>query len=204
MARVFYALWLSGALLALTACTVFKPVANVPAHTYLLMPARLDIPAAKPGKLTLAVGHPHAIQAYNTKRMAYVKKPYEIAYFSENHWADTPADMLQPLMVEALQKTGRFRAVTAAPSIGQENLLLSMQLLRLQQVFLQSPSEVQLTLRAQLINAATRKIIATKLFTITQPAQQDTPYGGVVAANQAVAKLLKQLADFCVGATRHQ
>jgi len=201
MYKIVYVILLSCILMMLTACSIFKPVQDTPSSTFLLTASELNIPTAKPSQLTLLVGQPKAIQAYNTKRMAYVGKPYELAYFSENRWADTPVEMLQPLIVQAMQNTKHFRAVVAAPFVGRNDILLNTQLLQLQQEFLQHPSQVRLALRAQLIDSSKRTVIATKLFTIIVPAQQDTPYGGVVAANQAVAELLKQLTSFCVAET---
>jgi len=73
--------------------------------------------------------------------------------------------------------------------------------LRLQHDFSVQPSRVRFTLRADLVDNATRQVIAGREFDATVVAASDDAYGGVVAANGAVQAVLAELADFCsVGA----
>jgi cholesterol transport system auxiliary component len=50
----------------------------------------------------------------------------------------------------------------------------------------------------QLLDVAQNRIIATRDIAVTEPAPQNTPYGGVVAANRAAAKALSAIAQFCM------
>ena len=50
----------------------------------------------------LLVSPPQAEPGFETQRMAYVRRPYQLEYYAVNQWADTPARMLAPLMVHAL------------------------------------------------------------------------------------------------------
>jgi cholesterol transport system auxiliary component len=186
-------------LIALTGCS-FKPVKTTPAQTYVLNPA-LPTLTAKPSGLTLLVEAPRANPAVDTTQMAYVDKPYELAYFSYNQWAESPGQMLHPLLVQALQNTQHFRAIISTASSAQYDLVLNSQLLKLQQVFLQQPSCVELSAREQLINNASHQIIATQQFNISEPAPENNPYGGVIAANKATAELLQQITEFCLANT---
>ena len=53
-------------------------------------------------------------------------------------------------------------------------------------------------MRFQLSREATNQIIATKELSVREPMLEKTPYAGVVAANDATAKLLRELARFIV------
>ncbi|NNM59121.1 MAG: hypothetical protein HKM04_04835 [Legionellales bacterium] len=150
----------------------------------------------KPSNQSLLVSLPQATAGYDTDKMAYILHPYELGYFTKNQWVDEPRRMLEPLIAESLQNTHQFSAVTEAPFSGFTDLRLDTTLLELHQNFLTNPSQVELVVDVRLVKCSSQRIIAGKRFSITVPALQNTPYGGVQAANQAVAIFLQQLIKF--------
>jgi hypothetical protein len=48
------------------------------------------------------------------------------------------------------------------------------------------------------VYAATNRVVASKEFSVEERPLFNTPYGGVMAANQATAKMLAELAEFCL------
>ncbi len=179
----------------LTGC--FSPVKMTPPKTYLLT----DMPAVKTYKHkrggTLLVVPPEASAAFYTKEMAYSLKTYQLSYFARNRWAETPSQMLYPLIIQTLQNTHYFHAVVTSTYLGHYNYLLKTQLLDLQQDFTHHPILYHLVLRAQLSNAGGR-VIAVKQFDIAVPVRQANPYAGVIAANRATEIMLRKLAYFCL------
>ena len=155
--------------------------------------------AARAGTVssTLIVEVPRAAPGYDTRNIAYLRRAHELEYFAVHQWADTPARMLAPLIVRALQRSQTFRAVAMAPTSASGELRLETELVRLQQDFTQQPSRVRLTLRALLIDSATRRVLAAREFDLSSVATSDDPYAGATAANQAVQQLLAQLVAFC-------
>ena len=75
-----------------------------------------------------------------------------------------------------------------APTAATAELRLDTELIRLQHEFLVQPSRVRLTLRAVLVDIATRRVVAWREFDTSVPSASEDPYGGVVAANQAVRR----------------
>ncbi len=146
---------------------------------------------------TLTVDVPRSAPGFDTPNMAYLRRAHEIEYFASHQWVDTPARMLTPLIVQALQTSNSFRAVVMTPTTAAGDLRLETELIRLQQDFSKSPSGVRLTLRARLIDTASRKVVASREFDLQQAAASDDPYGGAFAANLATQQLLTQLAAFC-------
>jgi cholesterol transport system auxiliary component len=134
--------------------------------------------------------------------MAYLRQPLELEYFATQRWADTPARMLKPLLAQALEPV--FSAVVPTPGILPANLRLDTELIRLQQNFTTKPSRIQLTLRAQLIDMKDKRVIAVKLFDESENTDSDNAYGGVIAANRALQRLLDQLTEFCINASTSQ
>ena len=96
----------------------------------------------------------------------------------------------------------RFRLLCArlAAGLAAASLRLDTELVRLQQDFGAPPSRVRLTVRAQLLDAEGRRVLAAAEFDETELAPSDDPYGGVLAANRALARLLARLAEFCAQA----
>jgi cholesterol transport system auxiliary component len=182
------------AALLLAGCAPLQPP-EMPG-TYVL-DARLAPAARKPApEASVALGVPRARPGFDTAQMAYVRRAHEIEYFAKHRWADTPARMLAPLLVEALEQSGGFRSVTQAPGAVAAGLRLEVEIARLYQDFTARPSRIRFTLRAQVIDAGTRQVLATREFDETEAAPSDDAYGGVVAANRALERLLRQVVDF--------
>ncbi|MBX9817481.1 MAG: ABC-type transport auxiliary lipoprotein family protein, partial [Burkholderiaceae bacterium] len=102
----------------------------------------------------------------------------------------------------AMERSGAFAAVVLAPGSATGEQRLDTEIVRLQHNFQTTPSRVQFTLRAYLVDDKTRRVLAWREFSDEVAAASDTPQGGVVAANQAVQRVLAQLAQFVATGTR--
>lgn len=182
----------------LLACSVFSPVKTEQSTSYVLNTLPRPITKKPAHRVTLMVAQPVTSQIYNTTQMVYTAQPYQVAYFAKSRWADTPTQMLQSLLVQALQDTHYFYVVGLSPGLGQYDYTLNMQLLQFEQRFFGHSSKVFMTLRVQIIKVANNQVVATKQFSVEETAPESSPYGGVVAANQATAKTLAQVTRFCL------
>jgi len=164
-------------------------------HTYQLSldgwPS--EVRPGKPDGPVLLVSQPQAEPGFETQRMVYVKRPYELEYYAVNQWADTPVRMFAPLMVQALNQNDVWRAVIPLPSSIRGDYRLDTHGFLLQQEFLQQPSRVRMMIRAQLVDLKGSTILSTRAFEVVENATSENPYGGVQAANRAVGSLLNQL-----------
>ncbi|MBU6479404.1 MAG: membrane integrity-associated transporter subunit PqiC [Nitrospirae bacterium] len=174
-----------------------------PIHTFILS---LDssagvafATAGKPGAGTLLVNVPVAQPGFDTPRMAYTQRPYEVSYYATHQWADPPARMLPPLLVQALEQTGSWRAVVPMPTSVRGDHRVDIDQLELLQTFLQKPSQVRVALRIQIIKLPEYLVLGTRLFEVVEEASNDDAYGGAVAANRAVDRLLKDAAGWLSG-----
>lgn len=182
--------------LVLAGCSTLRPTEAEPVRTYLLE-AQFDRTAqVKPIPLVLAVSPPRAAPGYDTERMAFLRQPHRLEYFAKNRWAETPAKMLGPLLVRALEQRTGFKAVTPAGGMVKGDLRLDTEITLLQQEFTPSPSRLHMKLRVQLVEQASYRVLATQVFDAVEAAPADDPYGGVVAANRMLPRLLGQIADF--------
>jgi ABC-type uncharacterized transport system auxiliary subunit len=136
---------------------------------------------------TLIVNPPHAATGFDSQRIIYVRKAHQLEYFAHSEWVDTPARMIAPLIVAAVENSGMFRAVVLTPSAAAGDLRLDAEIMRMQHDFGSQPSRVQFTLRAYIVDNATRRVLAWREFDETVACRERGSYGGVVAANRAAA-----------------
>lgn len=161
--------------------------------------AQLPIqPALQQRNKVLLISLPHAQPGTDSAGMAYMKKAHELDYFVNSRWADTPARMLEPLLLQAMLKTGSFRTVTKIFGTLDADIRLDSEWIRLQQEFDTQPSRMHLIVRVQLFDLRSKQVLATQEIEEVEPAESDNAYGGVVAANRALQRVLEKVAIFCV------
>lgn len=193
-------------LLALTAAGCLSSRSeSQPAHTYRLSldPERTEVRPTDINGPILQVSLPLAEPGFETARMVYLKRPYELEHYALNQWADQPARMFASLMVQALGRTGSWRAVVPAPGSIRGDFRLDSYGFALQQEFMQDPSLVRVTVRAQLVEMKESRVVGTRAFEAVEKAQSDDAYGGVVAANRAIAVLFEEIASWLRECARH-
>lgn len=185
-------LW--AAALCTSACFSLGP--KTPSARYELQASFEGGPVVGEGP-TLMVAQLTAAPGFESTRIVYVKRPHELQAFARSEWVDTPARMLAPLLVRALGRSGAFAAVTDVRSGAAAELRLEAEVVRLQQEFTSHPSRVRLTVRVQLSNVQSRRVLGVREFEAVEEAPSDDPYGGVVAANRAVREVLDAVVSYC-------
>ncbi len=152
---------------------------------------------------SILISQPEAMAGNQTEQMHYIKKPYELSSFVHNAWISSPANMLYPLIIQSLQKTGYFFAVASGPYVDKADYRLDTQVIALQQNFLVKPSATELVVKAMVTHIDDNRVIASRVISQRIPCPTDTPYGGVIAANKAVQALTANLSLFVINAVKH-
>jgi cholesterol transport system auxiliary component len=185
---------------SVTACLLPLGGQERPLHLHLFglneSTVQDQAPAVGGGTGVVLVNVPQARAGVDTPRMAYLLRPYEVQYYANNQWADTPARMLAPLLVRALEQTGTWSAVVQMPHTVRGEYRVDSELLAAQQEFFQKPSLFRLTLRVQLVSLRDQRVLGTRGFEAIEPAPSENAYGAVLAANRALATLLDQVANW--------
>jgi cholesterol transport system auxiliary component len=190
--------------LVAAACSVLPgPTAQAPATFVLDTTLAPTVPGPK-RDLVLAVATPRAWPGYDTPQMAYMRRPREIEYYARSAWADAPARMLGPVMVRALAQDGTFSAVVPWPAPVAADLRLDTEVVRLVQDFGTTPSRVELAMRAQVVDLRSKRVLGAGEWTELETAATDDAAGGVAAADRALGRLLRRLADFCAERSAHR
>lgn len=189
---------LAALLIALAGCTIFPEQPNQPVRSYVLtLDAASDPwPSCAAPNGVLVVGLPREQSGANSSGIAYLMRPHEIRYYAYNQWAESPARLLLPLLVQAMEKTHCWSTVTPANTALRGDYRLDTEILHWQQEFFAKPPHERLSVRAQLIDSQKREVIAAKRFEIIEHSPTADAYGAVIASNQAVNHLLAQIADW--------
>ena len=185
------AAWLLAA--ALAGCA-FAP--EPPASLAVLDQLPADLPHHARTGMTLVVLPPDARPAVDTVQMAYTLQPHALAYFARHRWAERPPRMLDPLLVRTMEATGAFAAVVGPPFAGRETLVLRTEITQLVQDFTSEPPVLLLTLRVRLSDDRAQKVVGTREIALREPMRQKSPDAGVLAANAALARALREMAQF--------
>ncbi|MBK6472124.1 MAG: membrane integrity-associated transporter subunit PqiC [Betaproteobacteria bacterium] len=191
------------AAMLLAGCGNLLPKPPAPPLTYTLEAGReVGTPpaAAAASAPTLTVSALQAAAGYDSARIVYLRRPQQLEAYAQSVWVDTPARMLAPLLVAALQRSGAYAAVVSAPSAAASTLRLDTEVLRLRQDFDGGTSVVTLSLRATLVDGASRRVLGSRDFSATVPAATADSAGGVQAAQAATRQVLATLADWCAAA----
>jgi len=190
-------------LLVLGGCSTLSPTTTPPPVFYAFDSGPVRAAAVHPAAVSapvLAVTPTRAAAGFDSQRIIYLRLPHQLAYFAHSEWVEPPARMLVPLLVGSLERGPTFRAVVQTGGSASADYRLDTELVRLQHDFQSQPSRVLLELRATLVDDKTRRVLAVRQFSTQVAAYTEDAYGGVVAANSAVQKMLGELVTFCADA----
>lgn len=184
----------------LAACAglpVERPAAGGPAR-YLLAPAHPTAGNAVAGSgPVLEVMRVRAAPGFEGDAMLYMRRSRRLEAYARGRWADAPARMLQPAVVEALAGAGLFRAVVAGPGPARAALRLDLRLLALYHDLTAERPAVRLVLRATLVERRSRRVLATRRVEASAPAPPDGAGAAADGAARALDLALAELVRFC-------
>ena len=145
---------------------------------------------------SLFVSPPEALRGYDSVKMNYSTIPFEVKSFAHHAWLGSPASMIHPLLTQSFQNSGYFRAVSSGIYSDKTDYRLDTQLLMLQQNFMTHPSQLFLVMKLVFNDVKQTRVVASKIFQYRIPCPTDTPYGGVLAANEAVKRFTADAVQF--------
>lgn len=176
--------------------TLLESPAKVPIRTFELTP-RIEVASERAGSLVLYVSPVRSNPVHATTQISYRKHSYEVSAFTQSEWAAEPARQLETWLIAALESSGAYRAVVSGASAPPADRRLDVEIITLLHEFDVAPSRVRISLRAQIIDSVSRSVLATERFEEVAPAPTEDAYGGVMAANRALERLLADIAAFC-------
>jgi cholesterol transport system auxiliary component len=146
--------------------------------------------------LALGVARPRAAISLDTERIAVVQPDSRFDYFTGVRWSEPAPQMLQALVVRALQSDGRYEVVVAAPSRVPADLLLDLELRRFEAVYApgaDAPS-VRVEIQATLVDPRQVRRVSSFVASSELPAASNSRGAVLEAFERATGEAVHALA----------
>ena len=115
----------------------------------------------------LGVTDMEAPAGLSTPKVAVSRDPYTLEYFAGAQWIDSAPNMVQRLLIESFENSGRIVGVGRTQVLLRNDLTLRAELREFQAEYLDgpdSPPSVRVRINAKLVQMPQRKIVASETF----------------------------------------
>jgi len=165
---------LSVAVLAigLQGCALATVGTDAAPDIYVLTTPDIDLGSERPPiSLQVVIDEPYAPAALDSNRIVYQPSPNEIRYFAGARWSDRAPLMVQALLVDTLDRTGKFQAVGRRSAGMRSDFIVRMSIVTFAAEKSGSSTEsVHVHFNAQLVRRFSDEIVAGRRFeAIAQP-----------------------------------
>jgi cholesterol transport system auxiliary component len=201
MSRASRRLVLAALGLAPAGCTSLLPTGGAPPKLYTLTPAA-DFPAdGLPVSWQLLVDVPASDAAIDSDRIALRRSPTSVDYFADAAWSDRAPAMVQTLLVQSFENSGRITAV-ARESLGlRADYILRPELRHFEADYAGSGAPtVHVELGVKLVKMPERSIVAAWHCDTMAPAAQNQVPAIVDAFNVALGEALRKIVEWTLTA----
>ena len=191
---------LSGAAL-LSACSILP--SQTPVDTYALtalLPAQ-TLAARRSARMPLAlrITRPLVSGALSGRRIVVMPEPGRVSVYQGAVWSEPPAQLLRDQMIDAFLADGRLESVITDEGVmPHADYLLSTQLRGFHSAYEQGNPQAVIRVDAQIIDARSNRIVASRSFLAQQPAADKQVPGVVQAINQATDQLVQDMVDWTI------
>ncbi len=180
---------------ALAACD--GGLGGPPAELYTLTPKstfRADLPTVD---WQLVVNSPRAAGGLDENRIALRKHPTRLQYFAGVRWTDRAPTMVQSLLVESFENSGRIVAVDKQAIGLRSDYDLRTELREFQADYFGDDAPlVRVRINAKLVKQPRRVIIASKSFEATSKIEGAGMLPIAVAFDDALGKVMKGIVEW--------
>lgn len=186
--------------LPLAGCTGLRNLSGPPPTLYRLSPKTTfdhDLPKVA---VQIVVDEPLASRGIDSDLIALAPNPIEIKYFAGARWIDRAPRMVQNLLVQSFESSGRIVSV-GRQAIGLRSDYNIVGDLRVFQAsYVQGgadrPPVVQIRLNAKLVRQPRQEIVASETFEAETPSR-GTDMGAIVLAfDEALGTVLKRVVEW--------
>jgi cholesterol transport system auxiliary component len=172
-------------------------VSGPPPRQFTLTPVTNFPRGLPPVKWSLVVDEPTAARQIDTSRIALMNGPFRVEYYADVEWTDTAPAMVQLLLLQSFQNTGRLPVVAPTrQTLATDFLLLSN--LRKFQVENDASGTPQATvvLEATLLKMPRRTPVATARFEKATPVDSKSIEAVTAAFDASLGDVMRRVVDW--------
>jgi ABC-type uncharacterized transport system auxiliary subunit len=156
------------------------------------------------GDLTLVLEPLTTDQAYDDERIVYRTTPYRLDYYQYHRWSAAPGTMVGNYLEHALERSGKFRAVTRESS-ADAPVILGGRVVAIEEVDKSKTQWVgRIVVELTLTEARSNKTLWTEQFEELEPLQAQTPEGLAKALSVAMGRIAAKAAPKIEAETRNR
>jgi cholesterol transport system auxiliary component len=145
----------------------------------------------------LAVEMPVASGGIDTSRIALARSPVTLDYFARANWTDTAPRMVQTLLVESFENTGRIVAVGRESSSLRPDYLLKVDLREFQaELRANAPPVARVRLAVRLVRLPERTVVASFAHETQQTAGSSDIHNVVLAFDEALGAAMRRVVEW--------
>jgi cholesterol transport system auxiliary component len=192
------------AALALTpaSCSLLS-LGGAPPKLYTLTPASDFSAGGARVSWQLLVDVPVGAAAIDTDRIALKRSPTTVDYFADAAWTDRAPLLVQSLLVQSLENSGRIDAIARDSMALRADYILLTELRDFEAQYAGAGAPViHVQLGVKLIRMPERTIVAQQRFDATAPATANEMPAIVQAFNLAFHQVARQIVDWTLAAGR--
>ena len=184
-------------LLTLTGCSASSLLApsGAPPKLYTLSAPKEIASSASQTNWQLLLAMPASAADLDTTRIAIAPAPSRVDYYADVTWADRPPAMLQELLLQSFDRSGRIAAVQRQSGGFKSDFILTTDIEDFEVDATTGDPVVHVRIAARLVRSRDRAIAASRGFEITVPAGSSFD-GAIAAFENALQSLLPQIVDW--------
>lgn len=191
-------------LLLTPGCTtnLLAPSGPTPALYTLAAPAQVGTNAPQ-ANWQLLVDRPSAPLDLDSSRIAIAPAPDRIDYYADVAWVDRAPPLLQDLILESFDRSGRIAAVQRQGGGLRADYVLATDLRDFEIDGTQSTPAAHLRITARLVRTRDRSIVASRTFDAAAPVGTGGIDAVVASFNGALAEILPQIVSWTLTEGSH-
>jgi cholesterol transport system auxiliary component len=197
-------LGIAGGLIPLTGCSLL--IGQPAPQLYRLTPRTAGAENGPKLRSQLVIDTPLAPQSLDTDRIALTLSPTRLDYYAGSAWTDRAPVLLQGLLVEAFENSGRLAAVARDSSALNPDYLLATELRDFEASYAgtgDQPPIVVVNLIATLVRMPSRHVIGSVLIAEQAAAAGRSLDSIVEAFDTAVGKVLTRIVGWTLRHMAH-
>ncbi len=180
---------------AAAGCSSLIPGTGTPPQIYVLMRKTTFPPDLPSISRQLLVDTPVAPAEIDTTRVALTRSPTTIDYFANAAWSDRAPAMVQSLLIESFEQTGKIVSVARDSAVLRADYILMPELRRFEARYENgdAPPVVLVRLLVRLIKMPERTIIGDEIAEGRETAARNSMDAVIEAYNEALGSVMKRL-----------
>jgi len=180
----------------LAGCTGLVPGSGPPADYYMLLPKSTFSDKIPMIDWQLVVEEPQASGVLSTQRIALTRRDMRIQYYAGARWTEAAPRMIQTLLVESFENTGKIVAVGRQAVTLRSDFNLKSELREFQSELGGVLPKVRVRINSKIIKMPKRKIIASRTFERLVEAEDAGMDAVVRAFDKALGKVIKRIVEW--------